>query len=145
GNPYIIGVQYPEHVVENIQTLETVPLTPERSSGRMRAPLLRDVATISRAQGPVEIYHYDADQVSQLFVSVGDSNLARVAGEIDRILEELPLTYAITVLPKEALLAHAIKTFPAGRGNPREDADLQALLKAYFHDEEPEVADDLRN
>ena len=111
----------------------------------MRAPLLRDVATISRTQGPVEVYHHDADRVSQLFVSVGDSNLARVAGEIDRIVEELPLTYAVTILPKDALLAHAIKAFPAGRGDPREDPVLEGLLRAYFHDEEPEVAEDLRN
>src|SRR5205807_8227539 len=100
GNPYIIGVQYPEHIVENVQTLETVPLTPEKSAGRMRAPLLRDVATIGRTQGPVEIYHHNADRVSQLFVSVGDNNLARVAAEIDGIVAELPLTYAITTLPK---------------------------------------------
>jgi HAE1 family hydrophobic/amphiphilic exporter-1 len=145
GNPYIIGVQYPEHVVQDVQTLETVPLTPEKSTGKLRAPLLRDVATISRTQGPVENYRHDADRVSQLFVSVGDSNLARVAGEIDRIVEELPLTYAVTVLPKDALLAYAIKSFPAGRGDPREDPVLEGLLRAYFHDEEPEVTEDLFN
>ena len=145
GDPYIIGVQYPEHVIENVQTLETVPITPEKSAARARAPLLRDVATISRSQGPVEIYHYDADRVSQLFVSVGANNLARAAGEIDRIVDELPLTYAITVLPPEALLAYALKSFPAGHGNPREDPDLEELLRAYFQDEDPEVANDLRD
>lgn len=145
GNPYIIGVQYPEHAVENVQSLETVPLTPEKSPGKMRAALLRDVASISRTQGPVEVYHHDADQVSQLFVAVGDSNLARVAGEIDRIVEELPLTYAVTILPKDALLAHALKAFPAGHGDPRTDPAIEGMLRAYFHDEEPEVAEDLRN
>jgi multidrug efflux pump subunit AcrB len=144
GNPYIIGVQYPEDIVQNVQTLETVPLAPERG-GKTRAPLLRDVAAISRTQGPVEIYHHNADRVSQLYVSVGPSNLARIATEIDRIVEELPLTYAFTILPKEALLAHAIKVFPAGKGKPREDHVLEGLLQAYFHDEEPEVAEDLRN
>jgi multidrug efflux pump subunit AcrB len=145
GNPYVIGVQYPEHVVENVRTLENVPVTSEKSPGKMRAPLLRDVATISRTQGPVEIYHHDADRVSQLYVSVGDRNLARVAAEIDRIVEELPLTYAVTILPKEALLAHALKVFPAGKGDPRQDPALEGLLKAYFHDEEPEVAEHIRN
>lgn len=144
GNPYIIGVQYPEHLVENIQTLENVPITPEKSSSKARAPLLRDVATITRSQGPVEVFHHEADRVSQLFVSVGDNDLARVAGEIDRIVEELPLTYAITILPGEALFAHAVKVFPAPKGNPREDPELESLLKAYFHDEEPEVAEELR-
>ena len=143
GNPYVIGVQYPEHLVENIQTLETVPITPEKG-GRARAPLLRDVATITRAQGPVEVFHYEADRVSQIFVSVSDNDLARVAGEIGRIVDELPLNYAITILPREAVLAHALKAFPAAQGNPREDPDLEGLLKSYFHDEAPEVAEELR-
>jgi multidrug efflux pump subunit AcrB len=144
GNPYIIGVQYPEHLVENIQTLENVPLTPEKGTGQKRAPLLREVAAIGRTQGPVEVFHYEAQRVSQLFVSVGENDLARVAAEIDRVVEELPLTYAVTILPKEALVAHAIKVFPASQGNPREDAGLESLLRSYFHDEEPEVAEDLR-
>jgi hypothetical protein len=93
----------------------------------------------------VEIYHHNADRVSQLFVSVGDSNLARVAAEIDRIVEELPLTYAVTILPKEALLAHAIEIFPPGKGDPRKDPILEGMLKSYFHDENADVAEDLRN
>jgi multidrug efflux pump subunit AcrB len=143
GNPYIIGVQYPEAMIKDVQTLETVPLTPASSGTRRRAPLLRDVATIRRSQGPVEAYHYDSDRVSQLFVQVNDNNLGRIAGEIERIVDELPLTYAVTILPKEALLEHAIKTFPPDKGKPREDLILQALLRSYFHDEEPEVAEDL--
>lgn len=140
GNPYFIGVQYPEHIVENVETLENVPLTPEKSADKARAPLLRDVAKIRRAQGPVEVYHYDADRVSQIFVSVGESNLARVAGEIDSIVDELPLTFAIATLPKDVLLAHAIKVFPLEQGDPRKDAGLHELLRAFFHDEEPERA-----
>jgi len=144
GNPYVIGVQYPEHLVENVQTLDTVPVTPDKSAAPLRAPLLRDVARISRTQGPVEIYHYDADRVSQLFVSVEGSDLARVAVEIDSVVDELPLTFAVTTLPKEALLSHSIRVFPAGHGDPRQDSVLERLLRAYFHDEDPEVAKELR-
>jgi hypothetical protein len=57
---------------------------------------------------------------------VGDSNLARVAAEIDRIVEELPLAYAVTILPKEALLAHAIT--PETLTN-LDDASLLALFR----------------
>src|SRR5262249_35076583 len=59
GNPYFIGVQYPEHLVENIATLENIPITPERlrSSGS-GVRLLKDVAEIQRTQGPVEVFHY---------------------------------------------------------------------------------------
>jgi multidrug efflux pump subunit AcrB len=67
-----------------------------------------------------------------------------VAAEIDRIVDELPLTYAVTVLPKEALLAHATRVFPSGAGDPRDDPVLEGLLSAYFHDEDPDVARELR-
>ena len=110
----------------------------------MRSPLLRDVATITRTQGPVEIYHHDADRISQLFVSVGEANLARVAAEIDGIVEELPLTFAITTLPKDVLLSNAIKVFPAEKGDPRGDPALVEMLRAFFRDEDPDVAKELR-
>ncbi|HYV36376.1 MAG TPA: efflux RND transporter permease subunit [Gemmataceae bacterium] len=145
GNPYIIGVQYPENVVENIQTLENVPVTAGQGQNAPRQALLRDVASIQRSQGPVEVYHHQADRVSQLFVSVGDNDLGRVASEIDRIVAELPLTYAIIKLPPEALLDYAIKVFPADKGNPRQDGKLLQKLTAFFHNEEPEVAEDLRD
>src|SRR5262249_42670366 len=61
GNPYFIGVQYPEHLIEDLQTLETIPISSERatrgSSSTMspaRSPtvrLLKDVARIERSQG----------------------------------------------------------------------------------------------
>ncbi|MFO0967254.1 MAG: efflux RND transporter permease subunit [Gemmataceae bacterium] len=144
GNPYIIGVQYPETVVENVQTLENVPLT-SGSGDKKRAPLLRDVATITRKQGPVEVFHYEADRVSQLFVSVGSNDLGAVAAQIDQVVDELPLTYAMTVIPPEALLDYAFKAFAKNKGNPADDFELKHLLSTYFHDEDPEVADDLRD
>jgi multidrug efflux pump subunit AcrB len=141
GDPYVIGVQYPEHLVENLQTLENVPVAADRGPGMTRVPLLRDVANIARTQGPVEVFHYEADRVSQLFVTVASNDLARAAGEIDSIVEQLPLTYALTTLPREILLAHAIKVFPADKGDVRTDPNLQYLLMTYFHDEDPEIAE----
>jgi multidrug efflux pump subunit AcrB len=141
GNPYIIGVQYPEHVVDSLQTLETIPLSPERGTAGGRVPLLRDVASIERTQGPVEVYHYEADRISQVFVTVGSNDLGRVAGEIDRIVEQLPTTYALSTLPRELLLAHALKVFPSEKGNARHDSELRDLLRTYFQEEDPEVAE----
>lgn len=144
GNPYVIGVQYREHIVDSLQTLENIPLTSEKTKGMKRIPLLRDVAKIERTQAPVEVFHYNADRVSQVFVSVADSNLARVAAEIDRIVEQLPLHYALTKIPPESLLAYAVKVFPPDKGNPAEDAELMQLLRSYFQDEDPDLAEVLR-
>ena len=37
GNPYFIGVQYPEHLVENIQTLENIPISSDKVRTRRKA------------------------------------------------------------------------------------------------------------
>lgn len=144
GNPYIIGVQYPEHLIENVFTLENIPVSSEKGRSAERVPLLRDVASIERTQGPVEAFHYEANPVSQLFVSVGDNDLGRVAAEVERIIDQLPFSYAMTAIPVAKLLSHAIKEFPRDKGDPEIDLGLQQLLKAYFHDEEPHVAEHLR-
>src|SRR5439155_17098680 len=110
-NPYVIGVQYPEHLVENIQTLENIPISSERgargtliTTSGSRSPtvrLLKDVARIERSQGPIEVHHRDANRVSQLFVSVGGNDLAGIAGDIERLVEQPPLEYAMTNLPAD--------------------------------------------
>jgi len=137
-------VQYPEHLVQDLQTLENIPVTADKGPGKTRVALLRDVATVKRTQGPVEVFHYEADSVSQLFITVRERDLGGVAAEIDRIVEQLPFTYALTILPRDTLLAHALKVFPKDKGDARQDPELQRLLKEYFHDEDPEVAEDLR-
>lgn len=101
GNPYFIGVQYPEEAVEGIQTLDTIPITPERrtSAGQYRPRQLKEVADIQRSQAPVEIFHHNADRISQLFASVSDQDLAGVASAIERIVreQELPKGIRVTV------------------------------------------------
>ncbi len=98
GNPYVIGVQYPEHLVDDIQTLENVPVSAERGrTGGGQVRLLKEVATIERTQGPVEVYHHDIDRVSQLFINVRDNDLAGVASEVDRVVRELELPKGLRV------------------------------------------------
>jgi multidrug efflux pump subunit AcrB len=99
GNPYFIGVQYPEYAVENIQTLEKIPITGAAKDG----PVVRleDVARVERSQAPIEVYHHDVNRVSQLFVSVADNDLAGVAAEVRKIASGLPLTYALDQLPRD--------------------------------------------
>jgi multidrug efflux pump subunit AcrB len=116
GNPYIIGVQYPETIVEDVQTLENIPITAERGRPGMRGPseasrgrydpaagqtvrLLKDVARIERTQGPVEVFHTSVNRVSQLYVNVGEGELASVAAHVQRIVDHYPLEYALNNLP----------------------------------------------
>jgi multidrug efflux pump subunit AcrB len=101
GNPYLIGVQYPEYIVRDIRTLQEIPITGGERNGKDGGPLVRleNVATIERGSGPVEVYHYKAKRVSQLFVSVADPDLAGVAADVEAVVARLPLTYALDKLP----------------------------------------------
>src|SRR5262249_4871445 len=105
GNPYVIGVQYPEHLVADISTLENIPISSERgrSMGRNSAGarLLKDMARIERAQGAVEVYHHDVNRVSQLFVNLVGNDLSRVAAEIERRVDRPPVEYALANLPAD--------------------------------------------
>jgi multidrug efflux pump subunit AcrB len=143
GNPYFIGVQYPEHIVENIQTLEDIPLNADKMRSSNRIPRLRDVANVERTQAPVEVYHYDVQRVSQLFVSVADQDLAGVAKEVERIVALLPVNYALWGIPRQYYLEYARKVFPKDKGDPVADEHLRHLMRSYFRDEDLQAGEEL--
>jgi multidrug efflux pump subunit AcrB len=101
GNPYIIGVQYPEEAVSSLQTLEKIPVTPARRGKDTPVLRLEDVARVERTQAPVEVYHHDVSRVSQIFVSVADNDLKGVADEVNGIVAFLPMAYALENLPMD--------------------------------------------
>ncbi len=143
GNPYVIGVQYPEHLVADIQTLENIPLSAARAPGTERVPLLCDVAKVERSQAPVEIYHYDVERVNQLFVNVADQDLAGVANRVEDLVKELPLNYALWKLPRPSYLDYAVNVFPRKHGDPTKDQELYKVLESYFMDENEESGQEL--
>jgi multidrug efflux pump subunit AcrB len=59
--------------------------------------MLKDVARIERGQAPVEVYHNNIDPTSQIFISVGDNDLAGVAAEVERVVNQLDLPKGIRV------------------------------------------------
>jgi multidrug efflux pump subunit AcrB len=119
GNPYFIGVQYPEHLVEDLRTLENIPVAADRTRNPTRVPLLKEIADIERTQAPVEVFHRDIDRVSQLLIEVGGNDLAGVASEVERVVAELPVIYA-----RERL--------PAAKERLADDEDFLRDLEAYF-------------
>lgn len=105
GNPYVIGVQYPEHEVVDIRTLEDIPIVSDRG-GRVGATstpprTLKEIATIERTQGPVEAYHDRVHRVSQILVNVKGNDLARAANEIERVVAHPTLDRALANLPAD--------------------------------------------
>jgi multidrug efflux pump subunit AcrB len=116
GNPYVIGVQYPEYIVDGVATLETIPITgtslprhtPEGASPSRADPAgkgtplvrLKDVARVERSQGPIEVFHYKSSPVSQVFVSTTGHELSRINHDVQHAVEHLPLAYALWKLPE---------------------------------------------
>ncbi len=90
GNPYYIGVQFDEYQITDLSSLDKIALTPERGGARKgtNPPTLRDVAELQREQGPVEMYHYRVQRVSQILVGVQGNDLAGVAREVERVVDE---------------------------------------------------------
>jgi multidrug efflux pump subunit AcrB len=132
NNPYLIGVQYAEHNVDSIQTLEKIPLT----SGKDKSTVvcrLEDVANIERILGPVEVYHKNVNRVSQLFVSVTGNDVAGVASDVERLAKELPMAFALDHLPHEKKYLRDDPEFRGRLGeylktkDPSLQADMQAL------------------
>lgn len=102
GNPYVVGVQYPEHVVRDLRTLEDIPIAPERGFGPGRATglsprTLKDVATLEATQGPVEVYHYRLMRVSQIYVGVAGDDLARAAADVEEIVRQCEIPKGLRV------------------------------------------------
>jgi multidrug efflux pump subunit AcrB len=97
GNAYIIGVQFPEHAVEDISTVENISVTGDRSRTSGKAARVKDVADIHRTQGPIEIFRHGSSRVSQLFISVADNDLAGVAAEVERMAREMRLPRGVHV------------------------------------------------
>jgi multidrug efflux pump subunit AcrB len=133
GNPYFIGVQYPEYAVEDVQTLEKIPITAGGGAGK-GGPVLRleDVAHVERTQGPIEVYHYDANRVSQLFVSVADNDLAGAAAEVEHAVQRL--------LPLEWALMH----LPPDKAHLAESEDFRHRLRVYLKNEATAARQDVQ-
>jgi multidrug efflux pump subunit AcrB len=141
GNPYIIGAQYPQEAIVDLHTLEGIPISPDRPRRDGMAPKIRldQVAKIERSQGPVEVYHHDIDRVNQIFVSVGDQDLAGVAAETERIVHEFPLKYGLGLLPpekkhleKDEEFKDRLETFLIESRKPElRHLERQAIMKDY--------------
>src|SRR5262249_3597161 len=99
---------------------------------------LEDVAVIERATGPVEVYHYAANRVSQLFVSTADNDLAGVAADIRGIVRKFPLTYALDHLPankkelaKDSAFRETLSTYLGTRAKKEREEQREAIRKEY--------------
>ena len=66
GNHYFIGVQYPENLLTNLETILNIPIGVVEG-----VPIrLRNVATIEKAEGPGVVNHRNIGRVMDIYVNV---------------------------------------------------------------------------
>jgi multidrug efflux pump subunit AcrB len=117
GNHYFLGAQYPEELIQSLQTLENVPITgpgattlgpvPTRGMHDGRPPtaarraLLRNLATFEETRAPTEVNHVNISRVIDVFANVDGRDVGGVAADVEeklaRVRADLPSGYAVDV------------------------------------------------
>lgn len=87
GIQYTINIRAPEHVMDSIAALESVPVS-RGSAGAADGQLLANVADITRGQSPTVVSHYDALPVIDVFGGVSGRDLGGVLQDIRPLIEE---------------------------------------------------------
>jgi CzcA family heavy metal efflux pump len=116
GNHYFLGAQYPERLIESIDTLRNIPITAgdrtmlESATARgggdngrhrqtARFTLLKNVATFEETSAPTEVSHVNISRVIDVYANVWGRDLGGVARDIEAklasIREDLPPGYRI--------------------------------------------------
>jgi multidrug efflux pump subunit AcrB len=100
GNHYFLGAQYTEDEIRDKSTLEDIPLTdPDRHEGSSREPVLvKNVAQISRGVAPLEVEHRSLARVTDIYANVGTRDIASVASDIQKCLDQLHLPDGYSVV-----------------------------------------------
>ncbi len=87
GIQYTINVRAPEHVMDSLGALETIPISGGRA-GEGDGQILTNVATIERGQDSPVISHYDVLPVIDIFGGVSGRDLGGVVRDFQPLIEE---------------------------------------------------------
>ena len=85
GVQYLVAVQTPQHDINSIAALNTLPL----SGGGEHPQMLSNVASISRTAGPVNITHYNIARTYDVQANVDGTDLGSVADKVEKVVDEM--------------------------------------------------------
>lgn len=88
GIQYLVNVRAPEHVMDSIDALQSVPITASRA-GEGDGQLLANLATVQRGQGPTVISHYNVMPVIDVYGGVSGRDLGGVLHDIQPLIEDV--------------------------------------------------------
>ena len=86
GIQYTINIRAPEHVMDSLSALESIPVSGSRV-GEGDGQILANLATIERAQGPAVVSHYNVLPVIDVFGGVSGRDLGGVLEDIQPLIE----------------------------------------------------------
>jgi multidrug efflux pump subunit AcrB len=113
GNNYLLTVQYPETVVQNLADLGSMPL---RAANLKQPTRLDSVVHISTVPAPTEVDHYQIQRTVDVYVAPSGEDLSRVYAGVQKIVgqTQLPENMTITVRGTVQAMRESFKSFSLG-------------------------------
>jgi multidrug efflux pump subunit AcrB len=94
NNNYFLNVQYPEHQIQNLFDLRSIPL---HGAGLKHPTRLDMVSSITHFEAPTEVDHYQIRRVLDIYVRPLGEDLGSIAGKIDGLLSRTKLPTGVNV------------------------------------------------
>jgi multidrug efflux pump subunit AcrB len=94
GNNYFLAVQYPEKQVESLADLRAIPL---HGTSRTQPTRLDMVSTITRAQAPTEVDHYQIRRAVDVYVRPETEDLGRIADRVTQLTSAINLPKGLDI------------------------------------------------
>ena len=113
GFDYMLTVQYPEHQVENLADLRSIPL---HASGRSDPARLDAISSIKRVDAPTEVDHYQIRRVIDIYVRPLTEDLGQIANKIDSAVAgtTIPTGTSVTLQGMVQGMRSSFKSFGIG-------------------------------
>jgi multidrug efflux pump subunit AcrB len=88
GIQYTINIRAPEHSIDSIAALESIPVTGGKA-GQGNGQLLTNVASVERGQQPTVLSHYNVLPVIDVFGGVSGRDLGAVSRDIQPLIDDM--------------------------------------------------------
>jgi multidrug efflux pump subunit AcrB len=89
GIPFLVAVQTPPHLVDSVNALMNMPVSPRVVGTETgESQLLANLAGVSRGSAASVVNHYNIQPVFDIFANVQGRDLGAVAAEVDKIVAD---------------------------------------------------------